>query len=453
MSADTKSTATPETKDLLTRAVEQGIARAKQAGAAEVAATASRSRESGVTWRDGKLEKTESATTLGLTLQLYVDGRYSAMSTSDLRPEAIDRFIADSVAMTRALTPDPHRGLPDISLSRYEQVELDVDDSAGFAKVTPDSRVALVKAIEAAARSVKGSDKFNSVTADAGDTQTELVRAHSNGFLGTRKDTVFYAGASASITDSDGRRPSDGSSFVTRRLGDLPSAELLGEEASLRTLSRLGTVKPASAKLPALVENRAAGRILSHLMAPMSASALQQKRSCFDGKLGKAIGSAKLSFRDAPHLRGALGSRLFDSEGMASRPMAIFENGVLETYFVDNYYGRKLSMAPTTARPSNLEWKLGDKDLDGLMREMGEGILITGFLGGNSNATSGDFSVGVEGFRIRKGKRAEPVGEMNLSGNHLAFWKSLAAVGNDPWLSSSFRSPTLAFEPLQFAGA
>ena len=83
---------------------------------------------------------------------------------------------------------------------------------------------------------------------------------------------------------------------------------------------------------------------------------------------------------------------------------------------------------------------------------MKDGILVTGFLGGNSNGLTGDFSLGVQGFRVRGGKIAEPVGEMNISGNHLDLWKKLAAVGNDPYPYSSMKTPTLVFEGVQFAG-
>jgi PmbA protein len=84
--------------------------------------------------------------------------------------------------------------------------------------------------------------------------------------------------------------------------------------------------------------------------------------------------------------------------------------------------------------------------------EVNDGMLVTGFLGGNSNGTTGDFSLGVQGFRIRNGRVAEPVSEMNISGNHLELWKQLSAVGNDPYLYSSMRTPTLVFDGVQFAG-
>ena len=63
---------------------------ALQKGAKEAAATVNRTRNVTVEWRDGKVEKINEATTRRLTLQLYVDGRYSQVSSSDLRPEALD---------------------------------------------------------------------------------------------------------------------------------------------------------------------------------------------------------------------------------------------------------------------------------------------------------------------------------------------------------------------------
>jgi PmbA protein len=85
-------------------------------GAGEASAGAWRARQVEVAWRDGQLEKIAEATTRGLGLDLYVDGRYAAVSTSDLRPEALERFVVESVALARALSPDPHRRLPDPAL-------------------------------------------------------------------------------------------------------------------------------------------------------------------------------------------------------------------------------------------------------------------------------------------------------------------------------------------------
>jgi PmbA protein len=184
----------------------------------------------------------------------------------------------------------------------------------------------------------------------------------------------------------------------------------------------------------------------------MTAGALQQKRSCLEGKQGQAIASRLLDLTDDPLVPRGFGSRRYDGEGMAARRRAVIREGVLEQYYVDTYYGRKLGLAPTTGRPSNLSWKLGTLSPAALVAEAGTGMLVTGFLGGNSNGTTGDFSFGLRGFAIRGGRVAEPVAEMNASGNLLDLWRHLAAVGDDPYPYSAMRTPTLVFEGVQVAG-
>jgi PmbA protein len=425
---------------------------ARKKGANQVAARAYKVRDVSVQWRDGKLEQINEATTRGVGLQLYVDGRYASVTSSDLRPDALDTFIGDSVSMTRTLSADPFRALPDPALyAGQAKVDLKLEDPA-YPTVTPEQRRRLAEELEAAARAVKGAEAILSVTTGFSDSRSESVRVHSNGFKGGRVDTSFWTSAQVSVKDQDGRRPEDWSAAGVRFLGELPAAAQVGKEAASRSLSRLGAKKPESAVLPMVLENRAAGRLVSYLAGPLSAQSLQQKRSYFEGKLGQAIGSDKLTLTDDPHLAKGFGSRLFDGEGMAARKMPIFEGGVLRSYFVDTYYGKKLKIAPTTGGSSNLVWALGQKSQAELVAEVKDGMLVTGFLGGNSNGTTGDFSLGVQGFRIRNGQIAEPVSEMNISGNHLELWKRLAAVGNDPYLYSSMRTPTLVFDGVQFAG-
>jgi PmbA protein len=200
------------------------------------------------------------------------------------------------------------------------------------------------------------------------------------------------------------------------------------------------------------IDRRAAGRLLAQLLGPMSAASLQQKRSFLDSKLSERIGSALLAVDDDPFVKRGFGSRLFDGEGIAAKRFPLFEGGVLRSYYIDTYYGRKLGLSPTTARMSNLAWQLGDKSQTALLSDLADGILVTGFLGGNSNGTTGDFSLGVQGFRVRGGLIAEPIAEMNVSGNHLELWRRLVAVGNDWYRYSPMQTPTLVFEAAQFAG-
>lgn len=436
----------------LLEVARQAAQQAQRAGANQVAVSAYRVRDVEVEWRDGKLEKISEATTRGLGVSLYVDGRYSTANTSDLRPDALVRFLEDAVAMTKSLAKDPFRLLPEPELYQGQSsVDLELDDPR-YDTVTPEHRRTQAQSMEVAARAVARADAILSVTTGFSDRLAESARVHSNGFEGTRRETSFSAGADVSVLDADGRRPEDGWYVTSRFLAELPSPELVGKRASERALACLGSTKPKSETLPMVLENRAAGGLVSRLLGPLSGAALQQKRSFLDGKVGQAVGSPLFSVTDAPLLRRGLGSRLFDGEGIAAKPMALFEKGVLKSYYLDTYYGRKLQRPPTTGGTSNLDWALGKKGLAALLADVKEGIYVTSFLGGNSNGTTGDFSLGVKGFRIRKGQLAEPVSELNVADNHLALWKKLVAVGDDPWAWSPLRTPTLVFDAVTFAG-
>jgi PmbA protein len=263
---------------------------------------------------------------------------------------------------------------------------------------------------------------------------------------------VHYVSAQASVQDPDGRRPEDYEFKVATHLGAMGDTAEVGKLAVERTLARVGAKKAATGVRTVVIDRRAAGRLLGSLQQSLTAASLQQKRSFLEGKLGQPIASAKLTVVDDPFVKRGLGSRLFDGEGIAARRFPVIEAGVLKSYYVDNYYGRKLGMEPTTRGASNLVFEAGAKDRAALLAEVKDGLLVTAFLGGNSNATTGDFSFGVQGFEIVGGKVGAPFGEMNVSGNHLELWKRLAMVGDDPYPYSAVRIPTLVFENVMVAG-
>ncbi len=434
---------------------QKALQMAQKAGAQQVACGMSQAREVEVEWRDGQLQKLSDATTRALGLQLYVDGRYSAVSTSDLREQPLQRFVEEAVAMTRLLAPDPFRTLPEPELYEGQsKADLQLFDAHGES-IGAEERLRRVQALETGARettSAKDAERILSVTTGFSDSAGYGYRIHSNGFEGEKRHTSFWLSANVSLKDDDGRRPEEGDYAGGRFLADLPDPVSVGRSAATRARARLGAKKLPSATVPVVFDNRAAVRFLSYFLSPLSAAALQQQRSYFEGKQGTRIASALLTLVDDPLLVRGLGSRHFDGEGMAARRLPIVKDGVLENFYVDTYYGKKLKMRPTTSGTSNLVVSLGSKTQRELIAEVGEGIFVTGFLGGNSNGTTGDFSLGIAGHKISKGQIAEPIAEMNVSGNHLQVWQLLKAAGNDPYKNSSLLAPSLRFDALSVAG-
>lgn len=435
------------------------VAEAQRLGAQAAAAAANHVREVEVAWRDGKLERLTEAASRGLSVELYVDGRYAAVATSDIRREAVAAFLADAVVMTRALTADPHRKLPDPK--RYAPPEVALSpDACGMQLADPShgglaavERRQTAEEIEVAARAADRSGRILSVSSGVSDSQSETYRCDSQGFAGWRRGTAFWWSAEVSVQDPDGRRPEAGDYRGARFRSDLVDPAAVGRGAAERTLARIGASKPATATCSVVVDARCAGRLLSALVGPLSGAALQQQRSFYQDREGTVVGSKLLHVDDDPLVVRGLGSRLYDGDGLAAKPMAIFADGAVAGLYVDTYYGSKLGRPATTGGASNLAWRLGDLDQAGLFAQVGDGVFVTGFLGGNSNATTGDFSFGIQGFAIRDGQLAEPLAEMNMAGNHLAFWQRLVAVGNDPYRYSALRTPTLVFDGVTVAGA
>ena len=429
------------------------VAMAKKHGATQARASVSRRRESRVEWRDGKLDRLRESTQMSASVSLYVDGRYSSNSTSDLRPEALDRFIAESVAMTRVLSVDEHRKLADPS--RYEggfTGDLALFDEAGLSSVTPDWRRTTAAALERAVREAPGAKDILSATATVEDEDGERALVTSNGMEGTQRDTAFSLSAQATVRGEGDKKPAGWWWTSTRKRGALAPVEQVGRLAIERALRCVGEKPTKTGVYPCVIENMVVNRLLSDLLYPLQGNALQQGKSFMKDKIGKRVTSTVLTFTDDPLLVGGLSSQTFDGEGMTARRMPVVDRGVLRTYFLDTYYASKLGKEPTTGGSSNLVVTPGRRDLDAMVKAMGKGILITGFSGGNSNSATGDFSVGVRGQWVEGGKIVRPVAEMNLAGNHLTFWNRLEEVGNDPFLYSSMRTPSLRFGAVQFSG-
>ncbi|MCP4868507.1 MAG: TldD/PmbA family protein [Proteobacteria bacterium] len=436
--------------ELLTRA-QDAVRLAQSSGAQGAWASASRSRKVEFTARDGELEKVQEDTSRSVSLQLYVDGRYSSHSTTSLTPARLKSFVAEAVELTRALAPDEHRQLPDPALFEgVTETDLKLVDGT-IASITRDQRMAWLKELFEGTR---GHDGTISATTYASDHQSERAMASSNGFAGAYDGTQVWVGAEVTVQDEGDKRPEGGHWLGVRHLDGFPSMQAVGAEALKKATDRLGSVQGPTERTRMIVDPQAGGRLLSYLLRPASARAFHQGKSFWKAAMGNEAFSKALTMVDDPLLPGALGSRLFDGEGIASKPLTLVEAGVPQNVYVDTYYGRKAGMTPTTGGRSNITLKPSvDKDLAGLLADTGEGIYVTSWLGGNSDSTTGDFSFGLRGHVVHKGQLVKTVGEMNVTGNLTELFANLSAVGNDPWVYRSTQSPTLVFDGVQFSGA
>ena len=380
---------------------------------------------------------------------MFVDDRFASYSTNRLNRKELERYIANGVDAARYLAKDEFRRLP--QPERYYKGAgrgLDTFDNA-VDKVSVDDKLALIR--ETAAE-VHGTDpRLISVTSGYDDGKSGSYMVTSNGFEGETDTTYFSLSASVSMKDEGDERPSGWWSDSAIFWKNLQKRDI-GKTAFERTARKLGAQKIESGVFPMLMDNTMSARLLFPVMSALNGNAIQQKSSFLIGKIGESIASDKLTLTDDPHIPQARGARWFDGEGVATVKRTVIDKGVLRTYYIDTYSGGKLDMEPTAQSASILTCEHGGKNFEQLMASLDKGIWVTGFNGGNSNSTTGDFSFGVEGFLIENGKIVKPVNEMNITGNLLALWKNLIEVGNDPRLTSSNRIPSVLFDRVSFSG-
>lgn len=399
--------------------------------------------------RNMKIDRLQQASENGLTIHLFVDGRFGSFSTNRLDKQELEKFIKDGIETTRFLAEDKARTLPDPALYyKGNGTDLQLLDPK-FDKIDPNEKVTLAMSV-----CDEIMDKDQSViaaSASYSDSKSFSYMVASNGFEGETANSSFGLNSSISIRGEGDARP-ESYWFESSLFYDTLIKKGIGTKALERVLRKLGQKKVASGKYQMILDNMNSSRLLSPVVEALSGSAIQQKNSFLLDKLNQKVLGSKMTLIDDPHQPKAAGARYFDREGIATRKMSIFDQGVLKTYFIDTYSGNKMEVKPTISSPSILTMKQGNNSLESLIASVNKGILVTGFNGGNCNSTSGDFSYGVEGFLIENGKTTQPISEMNVTGNMITLWNNLAEVGNDPRNSSNWRIPSLLFNNVDFSG-
>ena len=402
---------------------------------------------------NGELDKVTHALDRSLQISLFVDGRYGSFSSNRLEEAGLKAFILGAIDTVRTLEPDAARNLPDPSRTAKDArtgQELGLYDPA-YEGLTADKRRELTLRTAAWNRKAELEKGFT-LTSEEGEYSDSLfdsVVMDSNGLFVRHTETSFEIGYEVTVEDPDGNRYASYWWNAAPRLADLlPSLETCSETAIRRAAAQIGPKDHPGGKCNVVVDSECASKFLTPVINALNGYAVQQKNTFLMDKAGQRVFPERLTILDCPRSPGETGSRLYDSEGVATQEYPIIDKGVITRYFVNTYISGKTGMAPTVedaTRPKVVPFG-GCKTRDDLLRKIGNGILVTGFNGGNSNTSTGDFSYGIEGFAFEDGRITHPVREMLVTGNFIDLWNKLVATADDARLCMSKLIPTLAFE-------
>jgi PmbA protein len=439
----------------LTDLAERLVAAAGRAGADAADALAVRSVSLAVEVREGAVEESERSEGDDVGLRAFVGRRQAVVSTNDVNADVAE-LAERAVAMAKAAPEDPFAGLADPARLARDVPDLDLLD--------PDlPTVALLEEraqrAERAGLAVKGVTKSGGASASAGIGGMVLVTSH--GFRGA----YLSSGQSVSMTAIAGEgtameRDYDYSS--TLHGADLDPPEKVGRTAGERTVERLNPRKVKSKRVPVVFDRRIAGSLVSHLASAVNGAAVARKTSFLKDRLGQRLFRPGIQVLDDPLRRRGLRSRPFDAEGVATRRLAVVEDGVLASWILDSATARELGFASTghaqrgvsstpAPGPSNLHLATGSDTPEALMADIAEGFYVTDLIGVGVNQVTGDYSRGASGFWIENGKRSYPVSEVTIAGNLIEMFQTLLPA-NDLEFRFGTNAPSVRVEGLTVAG-
>ena len=422
---------------------------AAQRGASAAETEASEGAGQTVTVRRGEVETIEYNRDKGIGVSVYLGKQRGHASTTDFTPQAMRDTVDAALSIARFTAADDCSGLADADLLARAVPDLDL----WHPRDLPVERaIEIARECEAAGFAV---DKrlTNSEGATVSTQGSHFIYGNSLGFLDGFSSTRHGVWC-ALVAGKNDEMQRDEWYETSRDAADLPDAAGVGRKAGERAVHRLGARKIATTQSPVLFEAPVAAGLLGHFVAAVSGGNLYRKSSFLLDSAGKQIFAAVANVSERPHVAKGLASAPFDEEGVATHPREVVQGGVVEGYFLGSYSARKLGLRSTGNAGGNHNLVLRDtgSDFRGLLRMMGEGLLVTELLGHGVNPVTGDYSRGAAGFWVERGEIAYPVQEITIAGNLKDVFRGIVAVGNDVMRRGSRQCGSILVERMTVAG-
>ena len=398
----------------------------------------------------GDVETIEHQRDKGLSVTVYLGKQKGNASTTDFSSAAIKSTVEAACTIAKNAGADQYSGLLDPGYLAAEVPDLDLYYPWD---ITPQQAKELVIDCENRAREADRRIS-NSDGATLNTYAGSHIYGNSNGFVNGWNWSSHSIDCNV-IADHEGHMQRDGWYTKARDRADLESPRDVAMEAARRTVARLGARKLSTCNVPIIFEAPVAGGLISAFVSAVSGGAQYRKASFLLGKLDQQVFAPHVNIFERPHISKGIGSAPFDSDGMATHDRTLVANGILQSYILSAYSARKLGMQPTgnAGGVHNLIVEHGARDLNGLINDMGTGLLVTELIGFGINLVTGDYSRGASGLWIENGAVQYPVEEITVAGNLISMFNHIAAIGNDVDRRKNILTGSILIESMMVAGA
>jgi PmbA protein len=399
--------------------------------------------------RMGDVETIEYNQDKIIEITVYLGKRSGSASISDIRPEAICSAVQAACNIAKFTDEDEFSGLAEKELLAFNYPKLDIFYPWN---ISVAQAIDLGKECEAIALA-KDKRITNSEGASVSTVTAWHAYGNSLGFIGVTPVTRHEVSCVLIATDDAGMQR-DYSYSVACDPTALESIQTIASTAAERTVRRLNARAIKTCNAPVIFHAEEARGLLGHFVSAISGGSLYRKSSFLLDHLGKQIFPKHITLDERPLLPKSLGSAAFDNDGVTTKPNVFINNGVLDSYALGVYSGRKLGMQTTgnAGGVHNLFISHGDNDLPKLLKKMDKGLLVTELMGNGASIMTGDYSRGAAGFWVENGEIQHPVEEVTIAGKLQDMYGNLVEVGNDIDKRGNIQTGSILLETMTIAG-
>ena len=441
---------TPNESDYL-NLVDQVLKQCQSKGASSAEASASAGSGLSTTVRLGNVDTVEYNRDKGMNLTVYFGNKKGSASTTDFNPQAINDAIDAACRIAKYTAEDDCAGLADADMLAKKTDILDLDLYHNWS-IDAEQAIEICTSCEAAALS---HDK-RITNSEGGSLSTQQgLRAYgnTNDFIEAYSTTRHSLSCSVIAKDGDIMQR-DYWYSVARDKDDLSAADSIGIHAAENAIKRLNGQQIATCQTPVIFSADIASGIISSFLGAISGGSLYRKTSFLLDSLGQQVFPEFIHIYEQPHIKKGLGSSPYDAEGVTTKKRDIVTDGIIQSYILGSYSARKLGMQTTgnAGGVNNLTVSTSDLSLNGLLKKMDKGLLVTELMGQGVNRVTGDYSRGAAGFWVEHGEIQYPVEEITVAGNLKQMYQGIIDIGNDVDYRYNIRTGSIFIDNMTVGG-
>ncbi len=429
--------------------MHQVLQLAQTLGADEAAVSVNHDSGFAVDVRMGEVETVAFSEDKGVSTTVYIGHQKGSASSSDTTTKALEAMVHAAIEIAKISAGDPCFALPEKALLNDDSSDLDLFHHWN---ITPEQAIA--KALHCERHALNIDSRIDNTD---GTHMASYDFCHgyatSQGFEHFAHSTRHTISCSL-IATAQGAMQRDYEFSTARHPAALETLEAIAQSAVARTVSKLGARKLKTQKAPVLFSSRLSAGILSALIAAISGTNLYRKQSFLLEALDQQIFPDWVRIHEQPRIPRALGSAVFDAEGVPTRQNVFVEQGILRQYALSCFSARKLGLA-TTANCGGVYNLTADANVDSfddLVKMMDTGFLVTELMGQGINGMTGDYSRGASGFWVERGEIQYPVEEVTIAGNLMQMFLAIRAIGHDLNPNIATRCGSILIGEMMIAG-